>query len=328
MTWEQLNQIQHKVVQILTNSINKNRLTHAYVFEGSRGTGKMEVALHLGKSYFCKERTTPEPCNDCPDCKRIASGNHPDLHVISPDGQSIKKQQVESLRTEFSYRGMESKQKFYIIKHADKMTPSAANSLLKFLEEPEAPTIAVLLTEHLHQMLNTILSRSQILSFTSLSSKEMEQLLVQDGLSHPVAKILKEITSNLEDARKLCQEDWIVQARHVVLQLTEEIYSRPQQMFFTLQDKWLTHFKGKEELGLGIDLLLLWYRDLLYTQLGEKDGLIYVDQLERLDHQALYSSQEKITRQMSAIFDAKRHLSSNVNPQLLMERLMLRLQEG
>ncbi|MFV8829708.1 DNA polymerase III subunit delta' [Alkalihalobacterium sp. APHAB7] len=328
MTWEQLNQTQHKVVQILTNSIHKDRLTHAYVFEGSRGTGKMEVALQLGKSYFCKEKTTAEPCGECSDCKRISSGNHPDVHLISPDGQSIKKQQVELLRTEFSYRGMESKQKFYIIKHAEKMTPSAANSLLKFLEEPEAPTIAVLLTEHIHQMLNTIISRSQVLSFTPLSNREMEMVLVDEGISRPIAKILTEMTSNLEDARQLCQEDWIVQARNVVLQLTEEVYSRPQQMFFTLQEKWLPHFKGKEELGLGIDLLLLWYRDLLYTQLGEKEGLIFVDQLERLDHQALYSSQEKISRQMSAIFDAKRHLSSNVNPQLLMERLLLRLQEG
>ncbi|WP_216831176.1 DNA polymerase III subunit delta' [Alkalihalobacterium elongatum] len=328
MTWDQLNKTQHKVVQILTNSINNDRLTHAYVFEGSRGTGKMEVALQLGKSYFCKVRTTAEPCNECADCKRILSRNHPDVHIIEPDGQSIKKQQVELLRTEFSYRGMESKQKFYIIKHAEKMTPSAANSLLKFLEEPEAPTIAVLLTEHLHQMLNTIISRSQILSFSPLSNKEMEMVLVKEGVSPAIGKVLTEITSNLEDARQLCQEDWIVQARSVVLQLTEEIYSRPQQMFFTLQDKWLTHFKGKDELGLGIDLLLLWYRDLLYTQLGETDDLIFTDQLERLNNQALYSSQEKISRQMSAIFDAKRHLSSNVNPQLLMERLMLRLQEG
>ncbi|WP_078556443.1 DNA polymerase III subunit delta' [Bacillus alkalicellulosilyticus] len=328
MSWTELNEVQHKVVKILTNSITRDRLAHAYIFEGPRGTGKKQVAFQLAKSYFCKERQDYEPCQQCVDCKRIESGNHPDVHLIAPDGQSIKKQQVEHLQKEFSYRGVESNQKFYIIEHAEKMTASASNSLLKFLEEPSSPTIAVLLTENLHQMLRTVLSRSQILSFTPLQRKKYIEQLVEHGISETVAHILVELTANITEAETLCQDDWIVQARNVVLQLTEEVYSRPHHVFFTLQEKWLPHFQGREQGELGLDLMLLWYRDVLYSKVGHSSDLVFIDRKNELETQVLYNSEDKISKQIKAIFEAKRHLQANVNPQLLMEKLLLKLQEG
>ncbi|WP_096203270.1 DNA polymerase III subunit delta' [Bacillus sp. FJAT-45350] len=328
MSWNELAETQEKVVTILKNSIEKNRIAHAYVFEGQRGSGKKKVAYQLAKSYFCEQKHGLDPCQECVDCKRISSKNHPDVHVIEPEGQSIKKSQVELLQKEFSYRGMESKKKFYIIEHADKMTASAANSLLKFLEEPTAPTVAVLLTESLHQLLDTVLSRSQILSFTPLSPMDLYKRLVNDGVSSSVASLLSAITTDLNEAERFSENDWVVQARNLVIQLTEEIQNRPHQVLFTLQDKWLDLFKGKEQLDLGLDLLLLWYRDLLYTHINEDNDLVYIDQKERLVNDSLYSSQGRISRQMTAILEAKRHLSANVNPQLLMEKLLLRLQEG
>lgn len=125
---------------------------HIYLLE-SREQAK-EIALQLTKSYFCRERTGAEPCNQCADCKRIEKGNHPDVHMVEPDGASIKKHQVEFLQKEFNYRGMETSHKMYIIDEADKMTASAANSLLKFLEEPESPTLAILLTERICSITN------------------------------------------------------------------------------------------------------------------------------------------------------------------------------
>ncbi|UOE94172.1 DNA polymerase III subunit delta' [Alkalihalobacillus sp. LMS39] len=328
MSWKTLEQTQEKVVKMLTNSIHRDRLAHAYIFEGARGTGKKEVAFQLAKSYFCKERTSVEPCQHCSDCKRITSKNHPDVHLISPDGQSIKKQQVEHLQKEFSYRGVESKQKIYIVEHADKMTASAANSLLKFLEEPNSPTIAILLTENIHQILRTVLSRSQVLTFAPLKRDQYVEQLVESGMTRAMAVCLGTITTNISEAEKLSQDDWIVQARNVVLQLTEEVHSRPHHVLFTLQEKWLPLFQGKEQGDLGIELLLLWYRDLLYMQMDNKAECVFVDQVERLEQQALYTSQDKLQRQMTAIFEAKRHLHANVNPQLLMEKLLFKLQEG
>ncbi|WP_017729535.1 DNA polymerase III subunit delta' [Halalkalibacterium ligniniphilum] len=328
MSWKELAQTQPYVVQMLTSSLKKERLAHAYLFEGSRGTGKKRVALQLAKSFFCGKKEGVEPCQICPDCKRIDHGNHPDLHLIEPDGQSIKKQQVEHLQKEFTYRGVESSKKVYLIDQADKMTASAANSLLKFLEEPGAPTLALLLTEQVQHMLSTVLSRSQILTFSPLPREAFIKILTNEGISLPISSLLSSLTTSYEEAMGLAEGEWIAQARNVVIQLVEELHSRQNQVMFTLQEKWFPHFKERKEQELGLDLLLLWYRDLLYTQVGKDDALTYLDQKETLSQQVLSSSQSRISESMSAIMEAKRYLSANVHPQLLMEKLMLRLQEG
>ncbi|WP_368502909.1 DNA polymerase III subunit delta' [Alkalihalophilus sp. As8PL] len=327
-SWIELKKNQPKVVQLLQRSLSKNRLAHAYLFEGSKGIGKKRVAIQLAKSFLCKEREGAEPCQVCVDCKRIDHGNHPDVHMIEPDGLSIKKQQVEHLQKEFTYRGVESGKKVYLVSEADKMTASAANSLLKFLEEPSAPTLAILMTERAGNVLPTIQSRSQQLSFSPLSKEIFINLLEKEGNTKALSTLIASLTSSYEEAIALIESDWIAQARSVVIQLNEELYERPHQVFLTIQDKWVPTFKERRELELGLDMILLWLRDLLYTQVGKTDQLVFVDQQTLLEQQALSSSQEKTSQNMSFVLEAKRHLSANVNPQLVMEKLFFSIQEG
>ena len=168
-TWGQLEELQPTVLKMIKNSILKKRVAHAYLLEGMRGTGKRETGMLIAKSLLCVAPAAGyQPCEQCINCKRINSGNHPDVHMIEPDGLSIKKQQIKELQEEFSKKAVESSRKIYIIVHADKMSVSASNSLLKFLEEPSPQTVALLLTEQLQQILPTILSRCQVLSFQPL----------------------------------------------------------------------------------------------------------------------------------------------------------------
>ncbi|ARK28425.1 DNA polymerase III subunit delta' [Halalkalibacter krulwichiae] len=327
-TWEQLKETQPRIVNLLVRTLEKDRLAHAYLFEGSKGTGKKKVALQLAKSYFCGERKATDPCMHCADCKRIEHGNHPDVHMIDPDGQSIKKHQVEHLQKEFSYRGMESAKKVYIVNHADLMTVGAANSILKFLEEPAAETLAILLTEQGSKVLPTIHSRSQHLTFAPLSREKFIENLIKNGNSSTISTLIASLTTSEDEATLLLEGDWIAQARTVVIQLVEEAYSRPSQVLFTLQEKWLPLFKERAQQETGLDMILLWMRDLMYTKVGKVDALTYVDQQSKLEQQALTSSQELLSRNMSAVLQAKRHLAANVNLQLLMEKLLLTIQEG
>ncbi|MDT8862624.1 DNA polymerase III subunit delta' [Alkalihalobacillus sp. MEB130] len=327
-TWNELKEIQPRITDLLVKTLEKNRLAHAYLFEGSKGTGKRVVALHLAKSFFCEKSDGANPCLECSNCRRIEHGNHPDVHIIEPDGLSIKKHQVEHLQKEFSYRGVESAKKVYIVEHADLMTTGAANSILKFLEEPATETLAILLTEQGSKVLPTIHSRSQHFTFAPLARENFLDKLVKDGNSNTISSLLASLTTSYAEAEQLLEGDWIAQARTVVIQLMEELYTRPTQVLFTLQEKWLPLFKEKSQIDLGLDMILLWLRDLMFTKVGKVDSLSYIDQIDLLQQQALTSSQETISQKMSAVLYAKRQLTANVNPQLLMEKLLLNIQEG
>ncbi|SFB22572.1 MULTISPECIES: DNA polymerase III subunit delta' [unclassified Bacillus (in: firmicutes)] len=328
-TWDELDQLQPIVMKMLKNSILKNRVAHAYLFEGMRGTGKKETAIILAKVLLCESLLDQYlPCDECSNCKRINSGNHPDVHIVEPDGLSIKKAQVQALQEEFSKKGVESSRKIYMIVHADKMTVNAANSLLKFLEEPSAQTAAILLTEQTQQILPTILSRCQVLSFKPLSPANMTEILLQNGLSRQNAAVLANLTNNVDEALQLNSDEWFVQAQKIVLKLYEVLKKNPLEAMVTLQGDWFLHFKEKDQIDRGLDLLLLIFKDLLYIQLGKHEQTVYVSEKERLELYALQTSGRRISEQMAAILDSKRKLQANMNPQLLMEQLVLKLQEG
>ncbi len=95
-----------------------------------------------------------------------------------------------------------------------------------------------------------------------------------------------------------------------------------------LQEEWFLHFKDKEQVDRGLDLLLLIFKDLLYIQIGKQGQVVFVSEILRLEQYALQTTGRRLADQMTAILDAKRKLQANMNPQLLMEQLVLRLQEG
>ncbi|GGE84492.1 DNA polymerase III subunit delta' [Priestia taiwanensis] len=327
-TWGNLQTVQPIVVKMLMNSMKKQRVAHAYLFEGPKGTGKLEMSIHFAKSLFCTEGLQYEPCQQCSNCKRIESGNHPDIFLVTPDGLSIKKQQIQQLQEEFTKTGVESKKKLYIIEHADKMTVNAANSLLKFLEEPHAETVAILLTEQSHQLLNTIISRCQMLTFRPLPRAQLIEKLVEKENIPSLAAVAAQLTNDLGEAEALCHDDWFAQARDLVIKLYETLNTASNQTLLFIHEQWMKHFDDKEKLQIGLDILLLIYKDTLYVQLGEKEKVVFHDQVSLLQHLSLQQSGKRISNAMANILETKKRINANVNTQLLFEQLVLRLQEG
>ncbi|TWD89599.1 DNA polymerase-3 subunit delta' [Neobacillus bataviensis] len=328
-TWDQLLELQPTVLKMLKNSLLKNRVAHAYLFEGMRGTGKKEISLLFTKSLFCEQLVEEyKPCESCNNCLRINNGNHPDVHIVEPDGLSIKVEQIRNLQAEFSKKGVESQHKVYVISHADKMSVSASNSLLKFLEEPNPGTVAFLLTEQVQQLLPTILSRCQVLVFQPLAPQMMIKQLIENGVHPAKAPLLAQLTNNLEEALKLNVDEWFAQAQKIVVKLYEVLKRNSLEAMVTLQGDWFLHFKEKEQIQRGLDLLLLIFKDLLYIQLDRQEQLVFIEENERIRQYALQTSGRRLSDQMSAILDAKRKLQANMNPQLMMEQLVLKLQEG
>ncbi|AOM84639.1 DNA polymerase III subunit delta' [Salisediminibacterium beveridgei] len=328
LDWTEAKQRQPRASAILARTIEKDRLAHAYLFEGSRGTGKMAIAELMAQVFLCRQRTGIEPCNECADCKRVTSGNHPDVHVIEAQGAVIKVDQIRGLKKEFSMRGMESGKKVYLVKDADRMNASAGNSLLKFLEEPDGEALAILTTTRPQGMLKTILSRVQVMSFQPLSPDVFVKSLVEHGVKEQDALLLSRMTANLDEALALTEEDWIAEARKKVIQLLDDLVTRPGYSLISLQDDWVPFFKEKPDVQLGIDLLILWYRDLLRLKVDQPEELVYVDQEDRLWKQAVNLTEERLANHLQAVVDTKRRIDANTSPQLAMEQMLIRLQEG
>ena len=327
-TWDQLANQQPRVSTMLKNSLIKNRVAHAYLFEGERGTGKKDTSILLAKSLFCQNQQDGYlPCEECTNCKKINHKNHADVHVIEPDGLSIKKEQIRLLHEEFQKKAVESLQKVYIITNAHKMTASAANSLLKFLEEPHAGTTIILLTDQIHRMLSTILSRCQTISFRPLNPMELSKQLIEAGVPEKKASLIASLTNSVEEGLSLNEDEWFAQAQKIVVKLFEAV-KNPVDAIMVIQESWLPHFKEREQTEIGLMLLLNIYRDLLYIQLDKPNEIVYKDMEERLRQLAIQHSQKRLAYQMNQILESKRKISANINPQLLMEQLVLNLQEG
>lgn len=327
--WKEAEKRQPIVMRMIENSLLRDRVAHAYLLEGDPGTGKKETAMLFAKSLFCKK---PEdgfmPCGSCINCRRIEHGNHPDLHVIKPDGLSIKKEQIYYLQQEFIKTAVESSWKVYIVNQADKMTASAANSLLKFLEEPSANTVAFLLTEQSSRVLPTILSRCQQLTFKPIDSNQLKQRLIEEKISVPMASLASKLTNHLEEALELSRDEWFAQARSIVLKLYEGLKGGGLSAIVSLSEDFHSHFKEKQQVSLALDLFVFIHRDLLSIMTDEDHGLAFPDRLASFEQDALFLSADVLAERMASILEAKRRLNSNMNQQLLMEQLLLKLQGG
>lgn len=168
---------QEHVVTTLTNSIKGNNISHAYLFSGPRGSGKTTIARLFAKAINCEKPTDGfEPCNKCSSCLEIMAGNSMDLVEIdaaSHTGVDDIRQLIEGVK----FSPVKSKYKIFIIDECHQLSKSAANALLKTLEEPPAHAIFLLATTESHKIIPTILSRCQKFDFKRLQISEILQKL-------------------------------------------------------------------------------------------------------------------------------------------------------
>ena len=154
----------------IENAIKENRIAHAYLFAGPRGTGKTTIAKILAKAINCTG--DHPPCNECPNCKAITQGDHPD--VIEIDAASNNGvNEVRDLIDKVKYAPINAKYKVYIIDEVHMMTPEAFNALLKTLEEPPAHIVFILATTEPHKILSTIISRCQRFDFKRVDEHDI-----------------------------------------------------------------------------------------------------------------------------------------------------------
>ncbi|AJF06420.1 DNA polymerase III subunit delta' [Geoalkalibacter subterraneus] len=305
---------------ILRRVLASGRLAHAYLFSGPDGVGKRLMALALVRAVFCERGG----CGDCVACRKVDHFNHPDLHLLEPDGNYIKIGQVRSIQREFSYRPLESPRKVCLIEKPEKMQTAAANALLKTLEEPTGEALFILLSAHPEQILSTIRSRCQPLPFSRipvdlLKNDLMHRLDLDEQQGHLLAALSEgSFKKALGRDREL-----FLDLRRDFLKTVTALSPGSVLPLFELSR---ARSDDKESLPEYLEILRAFYRDVLLTLHGRPvEDLVNIDLMEKIRRIAGKETVSSTLNKIEAIQEALHLLERNVNRQLVMDNLLLRL---
>ena len=309
--------------QMLKNSGTKQAFSHAYLIDANHYPRKLEFAMGLAKFILCPYHySNNKQCSMCSQCQRIDDGNFTELKIISPDGSWIKKEQLEELQKQFSTKAIESKNKVYIINDAEKMNVSASNSILKFLEEPEPGIIAILITDNMYQLLDTIISRCQVISLSKINSKELSN----SSSITSVEKIGFFLAKTGKDYQAFVQNDEIKEQIDSVIQFVQELESNGKQVILKENKLWTSHFRDKEQNDFGLEIMLLFYKDMINQKIGLPIEFMD-DYKEILKQLAESNTMKQICQKIETLIELKKHLRVNANNNLLIDQLILSFQE-
>ena len=307
--------------EILNRALANGRLAHAYLFSGPDGIGKRLVAMSLARAIVCHEQ---RGCGQCLACRKIDHQNHPDLHTLEPDGTSIKIEQIRSFQRELNLKPLESPRKICMIEQADTMTVGAANALLKTLEEPRGDTLLILLTAQPNRLLETIRSRCQPLPFTrhpnSRIQAELERQLGIDATESHILAALSE--GSFKKAFGKDRELYLEQRRELLKTLTG-LSSGSILPILDFADQLAA---DKTILADILEIFQAFYRDVLMTLQGRGDEeLVNLDLKEKIHRVSGRESVVTILGKLDALIEVRRQVDRNVNRQLAMEVLLLKL---
>ena len=320
----------HKdILKYISSAVENNRVSHAYILNGERGSGKKMLANLFAMTLLC-ETGDNEPCGKCHSCKQAESGNHPDIiRVTHEKPNSIS---VDDIRTQVNntvdIKPYQGPYKVYIIPQADMMTPQAQNAILKTIEEPPSYAVFLLLTENAETLLPTINSRCVMLKLrnikdTLIKKYLMENLEIPDYKADMCTAFAQ---GNMGRAIMLANSDHFNEIREEAVQLLKHI-SEMELNEIVAAVKNISVYKL--EITDYLDIIMIWYRDVLvYKATKEIDKVVFKDQLQSIKEQARKSSYEGIELILESLEKAKARLKANVNFDLVMELLFLTIKEN
>ena len=320
----------HKdILKYISSAVENNRVSHAYILNGERGSGKKMLANLFAMTLLC-ETGDNEPCGKCHSCKQAESGNHPDIiRVTHEKPNSIS---VDDIRTQVNntvdIKPYQGPYKVYIIPQADMMTPQAQNAILKTIEEPPSYAVFLLLTENAETLLPTINSRCVMLKLrnikdTLIKKYLMENLEIPDYKADMCTAFAQ---GNMGRAIMLANSDHFNEIREEAVQLLKHI-SEMELNEIVAAVKNISVYKL--EITDYLDIIMIWYRDvLLYKATKEIDKVVFKDQLQSIKEQARKSSYEGIELILESLEKAKTRLKAYVNFDLVMELLFLTIKEN
>lgn len=316
----------NKLEDLFIRAIDRNQLSHAYLFEGAKGVGKSAMAIEIAKLLNCTNRENGEPaCLQCEHCLRIEHGNFPDVIIVEPEGATIKVDQIRTLRTTLSKTAMESSSIVCVIHAVDTLTQGAANSLLKFLEEPTGNIHFILLTEQLSKVLATIQSRCQIIRFSASSSEGVVSSLLEKGVSQSTAQLLSQLTSSPDQATTLLESETFGAVRQESWNWFARVFTNRSMAFVTIQSQVMPLLASKADSEQFLSLLQIYIRDALLCAQGLEEAVIQKDKLATLKNIVKHLSVTQWIKEHEQMTEAITKVNANVGVQAVLEQWVLQI---
>lgn len=336
---------QEHIVKILENQIKTGNVGHAYLFCGTRGTGKTTTARLLAKALNCTGEGR-KPCGNCPSCKAIASGNF--LDVTELDAASNNSvDDIRSLRESVNFPPVLGKNKVYIIDEAHMLTTQAANAFLKTLEEPPENTVFILATTDPNKLPATILSRCQRLDFRRVPEKKIAEgfskicekmgvqadldalMLIAANADGSVRDGLSILDRCIAGESKLTREDVLfllgLSSVDTFIKLTDSVIQKDVSSAINILSEVLS--EGKEVLQFAKD----WVehvRNLMIAKYSSKPEDVIslsLENIERLKKQALGISMDEITLLITTISTVINEMRYSTNQRILLELAIIKI---
>lgn len=317
------------IIQYIQDAVQQNKVSHAYILNGQRGSGKKMLANLFAMTLQC-ESGQLEPCGECHSCIQANSGNHPDIITVRHEKPASIS--VDDIRTQMNgdimIKPYSSPYKIYIVPEADLLTVQAQNALLKTIEEPPEYAVIFLLTENADSLLPTIRSRCVMLKLRNIKDKLvkkylMEQLRIPDYQADLCAAFAQ---GNIGRAIMLAKSEHFNEIKEEAIQLLKYI---DEMELHEVVSAIKEIGKYKLEITDYLDIITIWYRDvLMYKATKDVGGLVFGDQLKYIKEKAAKSSYEGLERILESIEKAKARLRANVNFDLVMELLFLTIKEN
>ena len=322
---EYLKNYQPVIYQTFINSLQSDKLSHAYLISGNPGTPLLETAKFLAKSILCDD-PSPLACNSCITCLRVDDDNYPDYIVFNGEEDTIGKKDVELIEKMFEKEAFERKGiRIYILHLIENMTIEATNSLLKFLEEPQPNIYAFLTTNNENIILPTIISRCQGFTLKSIARKEViedaKEMMVNDEDAEFLSYFYNEpnlIYELVED--KMRYKEYLA-AKEPLMKFLEAITRDRREAIFIAQNEVSPSLNNKNSLKFFIDMLSQVLEDVVNV-INHRPVIL------ESDYELLEKLSKKISNPSEALLEVLKVRSVvgiNVNNALIIDHLVYSL---
>jgi len=311
-------------VDMLQEHVAKEKMRHAYLFTGAPGLGRRSLALAFARSLTCSAPPTPGAfCGTCKNCRQMGAMQHPDLNIIQAEqeGGMLKVEQIRELRKTVLLSPYQAKYKIVLLLRFEEANPSAANALLKTLEEAPRQVILLLTASNTEALLPTIVSRCEVLRLHPVPLDDVENFLREKGADAEKARLLAHLSAGRPGyALHLLEDEDALQARETHLNAFQEMLSASRVARFAYAEELA---KDKE---LFRENLLLWlslWRDVMLHAAGDEDAVANIDQRALIEALAQKLDLAAAKKRLVAAEKGIERLKRYVNPRLLAEVILL-----